>query len=173
MPEILVDLETTVTSPSGDEYCVQVVGESRSGMWEAWLEFVPLGDALNVLITKTETTQPTREGVLRWSRTLTSTYVEGAFERAVQPRGGRTLIRRHVATVSDVLVPFNPFEVLPLLGKGALRARLRILSRPELLAMIGNYDLNPAGKSLTRLSDSQLVTFIITALEVQTMPGRQ
>ena len=173
MPEILADLETTVTSPSGDEYYIQVVGESRSGVWVAWLEFVPHDNTLNVLITKTETTQPTREEVMRWSETLTATYLQGAFARAIQPRGGRTLIRRSVTTVTDALVPFNPFELLPLLGKAALRARLRVLSRPELLAMIRKYDLNPAGKNLTRLSDSQLVTFIVTALEVQTLQGRQ
>ena len=173
MPEILADLEMTVTSPSGEEYYVQVVGESRSDMWAAWLEFVPLDDTLNVLITKTETTQRSREEVVRWSETLTATYLQGAFARAIQPRGGRTLVRRYVTTVTDILVPFNPFELLPLLGKAALRARLRVLSRPELLAMIRKYNLNPAGKSLTRLSDSQLVTFIVTAVEVQTLQGRQ
>jgi hypothetical protein len=61
--------------------------------------------------------------------------------------------------------------VLPL-GKAALRARLRVLMRPELLAIIQNFDLNPAGKSLTRLSDSQLVTFIVTAVDVQALQGR-
>jgi hypothetical protein len=47
-----------------------------------------------------------------------------------------------------------------------------VLTRPELVAIIQNYDLNPAGKSLTRLSDSQLVTFIVTAVEVQALQGR-
>ena len=69
-------------------------------------------------------------------------------------------------------MPFDPFEVLPL-GKADLGARLRPLTRPELLAMIQKYDLNPAGKSLTRLSDSQLVTFIVTAVEVQALQGRR
>ena len=69
-------------------------------------------------------------------------------------------------------MPFDPFEVL-LLGDAALRARLRVLTRPELVAIVQNYDLNPAGKSLTRLSDSQLVTFIVTAVEVQALQGRR
>ena len=173
MPEIIADLETTVVSPQRIEYYVQVVGEQlSSGMWESWLEFVPLDDTLNVLITKTATTQSTREDVVHWSETLTMTYLQGAFDRAVQPRGGRTLVRRYVTTATDVLAPFDPFELLPLLGKAALRARLRPLSRPELLAMIRKYDLNPARKSLTRLSDSQLATFIVTAVEVQTVQGR-
>jgi hypothetical protein len=173
MPEIIADLETTVVSPQHVEYYVQVVGEQMSsGIWEAWLEFVPLDDTLTVLITKTETTQSTREDVVRWSETLTATDVQGAFAGAVQPRGGRTLVRRYVTTATAVLAPFDPFERLPLLGKAALRARLRTLSRPELLAIIRKYDLNPARTSLTRLSDSQLATFIVTAVEVQTVQGR-
>jgi hypothetical protein len=173
MPEIIADLEATVVSPHDAEYYVQIVGERMSnGVWEAWLEFVPLDDTLNVLITKTETTQSTREDVVRWSETLTATYVQGAFARALQPRGGRTLVRRYVTTAADVLVPLDPFELIALLGKAALRARLRVLSRPELLAMIRKYDLNPGRKSLTRLSDAQLVTFIVTAVEVQTVQGR-
>jgi len=173
MPEIIADLETTVVAPEDGEYYVQVVGEPlANGMWEAWLEFVPLDDTLNVLITKTETTQSTRDDVMRWSEALTATYVQGAFARAVQPRGGRTLVRRYVTTANDTLAPFDPFELLPLLGKATLRARLRSLPRPELLAMIKKYDLNPARKSLTRLSDSQLATFIVTAVEVQTVQGR-
>jgi len=173
MPEIIVDLETTVISPQQIEYYVQVVGEQlSSGMWEAWLEFVPLDDTLNVLITKTETTQSTREDVVHWSETLTRASLQGAFARTAQPRGGRTLVRRYVTTVTDALPPFDPFELLPLLGKAGLRARLRVLSRPELLATIRKYDLNPARKSLTRLSDLQLVTFIATAVEVQSFQGR-
>ena len=37
--------------------------------------------------------------------------------------------------------------------------------------MIGEYGLNPAAKSLVRLSDSQLVTFIVTAVDVQSARG--
>ena len=38
--------------------------------------------------------------------------------------------------------------------------------------MIESYDLNPAEKSLIRLTDSQLVTFVVTAVEVQAAQGR-
>jgi hypothetical protein len=164
MSEILADLDTTIVSPEGDEYYVQVVGEHLlTGMWEAWLEFVPLDDALEVLRTTTETTQTTREDVVRWSETLTQVYLQGAFARAVDISDGGSVVRNYATVIADVAVPFDPFEVLPL-GKPALRARLRVLTRSELLAIIQSFDLNPAGKSLTRLSDSQLVTFIVTAV---------
>jgi hypothetical protein len=172
MSEILADLDTTIVSPDGDEYYVQVVGEHLlTGMWEAWLEFVPLDDALEVLRTTTETSQTTREDVVRWSEMLTQVYLQGAFARAVHVSGGRGIVRNYETVIADVAVPFDPFEVLPL-GKAALRARLRVLTRPELVTMIQNYDLNPARKSLTRLSDSQLVTFIVTAVDVQALQGR-
>jgi hypothetical protein len=173
MPEIIAELETTIVSSQGDEYYVQVGGEQLpSGTWEAWLEFVPLDDALDVLLTKTETTQPNREEVVGWSQTLSDVYLQGAFARAVQASGGRTVVRNYETVITDVAVPFDPFEVFQL-GKPELRASLHPLTRPELLAMIQKYDLNPAGKSLTRLSDSQLVTFIATAVEVQTLQNHR
>lgn len=172
MPEILTELGTTIVSPDGDEYYVQVGGQLAAGVWEAWLEFVPLADELEVLLTKTETTQPTREDVVRWSETLTQVYLEGAFARALHVSDGRNVVRNYETVIADVAVPFDPFEMLPL-GKAALRTQLLVLTRPELVAMIQKYDLNPAGKSLTRLSNSQLVTFIVTAVEVQALQGRR
>jgi hypothetical protein len=169
MREAIVDLETTVVSPDGDEYYVQVAGEPRpDGMWEAWLEFIPVDDSVEVSRSGTETTQPTRDDVVRWSETLTDVYIQGAFTRAVEAREPLP-VSYPIATAS--VAPVDPFEVLPL-GKAALRARLRGLTRPELLATIEQYNLNPAVKDLTRLSDSQLVTFIVTAADVQALLGR-
>ena len=168
MSEIIADLDTTVTSSDGHEYYVQVAAEPlASGNWEAWLEFVPLEDSLDVLLTKTETTQPTRDDVVRWSTTLTPVFLEGAFARAARATG-RAVLRDYAMNATDVLVPFDPFEVLRL-GKLELRGRLGPLARVELLAMIEHYGLNPAGKSLARLTTSQLVTFIVTAVEVQSL----
>ena len=63
-------------------------------------------------------------------------------------------------------MPFDPFDVFRV-SELELRGRLRRLAGSELLAMIDRYALNNARKSLARLSDSQLVTFIVTAVEVQ------
>jgi len=173
MPVIIVDLERVVISPDGHEYYVQVSGEPvDTGMWEAWLEFVPLDDDLEVLLTNTETSQPTRDDVVRWSEMLTGVYLQGAFTRAVKASGGRSATVRQLTSTRNVFPPVDPFETLRL-GTPVLRARLRVLTRAELLATIENHGLNPAHKSLTRLSDSQLVTFIITATEVQALRGRR
>jgi hypothetical protein len=48
-----------------------------------------------------------------------------------------------------------------------------VRSRSELLAIIEQYGLNPAAKRLTWLSDSQLVTFIVTAVEVQALSRKR
>ena len=171
MSEIITDLDTTVASTDGHEYYVQVAGEQlASGVWEAWLEFVPLDDDLEVLSTQAETTQPTRDDVVSWSAALTGTYLQGAFGRALR-NTARLVVRDFTTEVAAISAPFNPFDVLPL-GKAELRARLRVLTRSELLGMIQSYDLNPAEKSLIRLTDSQLVTFIVTAVEVQAAQGR-
>ena len=171
MSEIIADLETTVASTDGLEYYVQVAGEPlASGTWEAWLEFVPFDDDLEVLSRQMETTQPTRDDVVSWSATLTGTYLEGAFARA-RGNTARLVVRDFATEIAEIPAAFDPFDVLPL-GKPELQARLRVLSRPELLGMISSYNLNPAEKSLIRLTDSQLVTFIVTAVEVQAVQGR-
>jgi hypothetical protein len=170
MREILADLERTVQSQDGDEYYGQVAGDQRPDeMWEAWLEFIPVDDSLEPLRTNVETTQPTREDVIRWFETLGDVYIQGAFTRAV--KGADAGVPVSYPTVTAGVAPLDPFEVLQL-GKATLRARLRRLMRPELLAIVEKYNLNPAGKDLSRLSDSQLVTFIVTAAEVQALLGK-
>jgi hypothetical protein len=170
MREIIVDLERTVLSAEGEEHYVQIAGEQRAdGMWEAWLEFIPVDDSVEPMRTGVETTQPAREDVVRWSETLTDVYVQGAFTRAITAADRYVPVSYPAVTANDA--PLDPFEVLQL-GKAALSARLRGLTRPELLAIIEKYKLNPAGKDLSRLRDSQLVTFIVTAADVQALLGR-
>jgi hypothetical protein len=173
MPEVITGFQTAIVSPRGDEYYVQVLAEQlASDLWEAWLEFVPVDDALDALLTKTETTQPTRDDVVHWAETLSETYLKGAFGRASTVNEGRRRVRDYpTTTVTEDVVPFDPFDVWSS-GTSALRVRLRALTRPELIAMIQTYDLNPGAKSLTRLSDAQLVTFIVTAVEVQVLQGK-
>ena len=64
----------------------------------------------------------------------------------------------------------DPFELLRA-SEAMLRVELQPLTRAELLAVIDAYDLNPPKQSLARLSDRQLITFIVTATKVQ-MTGR-
>jgi hypothetical protein len=48
-----------------------------------------------------------------------------------------------------------------------LRQELHALDRPRLLNIIAAFDLNPASKDVMALSDEQLVTFVVVAVEAQ------
>jgi hypothetical protein len=174
MPEIIAHLDYTVMDQTGRSYFVNVGGEhTGDGHWEAWLEFVPLDDT-ELLLTNTETIQPTRAAVAHWVETLGQPYIQGAFERATLQNA---LGRKRLSTATyepDTLgsIPaVDPFEILKL-GKHVLRVELEPLTRAELLTIIELHNLNPAHLSLVRLSTSQLVTFIVTATEAQLSQGR-
>jgi hypothetical protein len=181
MIELVADLAHRIVDASGSEYYVSVAAEQRTdGVWEAWLEYVPT-DESDALVTPTETTQPSRADVERWAAVLTDTYVEGAFDRAMRATIGtsaRILASRTgvdtavepagVASIEAELPdPFNLYSD----GVTNMRARLSVLPRSMLLKMIETFGLNPAGRSLAWLSNSQLVTFIMTAVEVQSASG--
>ena len=146
------------------------------GEWEGWLEYVPLDDT-DVLVTRTETTQSNRASLERWADALTETYLQGAFHRGIAATGdplfARVVARRaDLAAVTRATVELpDPFQLFEL-GSERMRARLSALPRSILLAIITAFELNPAGNSLAWLSDRQLVTFIVTATEVQIRQGR-
>jgi hypothetical protein len=70
------------------------------------------------------------------------------------------------------VAPASPEAVLDTFEIGSrsldvLRQELGALNRPRLLNIIAAYDLNPAGEDISWMTDAQLVTFIVTATEVQ------
>ena len=175
MSEIIAHLDYTVVDQRGRSYYVNVAGEHTSeGQWEAWLEFLPL-DETPPLLTDTETVQRTRTAVVHWAETLGEAYLQGAFERA---KVEEAVLAERLATGTyevgelGLTAAIDPFEVFRL-GKDVLRVELRPLTRAELLTIIQRHDLNPAGLSLSRLSTSQLITFIVTATEAQIAQGRR
>lgn len=176
MTELLADLDhRVVDGATSREYFVNVVGEQMSdGTWEGWLEFVPLDDTEPVL-TRTETRQHMRADVVQWANTVTEAYIQAAFDRAIrasEPVGiPRRVATPLVRTSTRAAAALDPFEHLRS-GEESLRARLQPLTRAELLAIIANYNLDPARLSLARLTDRQLVTFIVTATEVQHKLGK-
>lgn len=175
--EPIIDLPFRVLDSAGQEYYVSVAGEQRAdGRWEGWLEYVPF-DESDAFLTPTETTQSSRGALEQWAKGLEKTYVQGAFARAVAATtaaiSARLVARRSPtpALVAPTEVP-DPFEWFRA-GATNLRVRLAALTRPRLLEIIATHDLNPAGKSLAWLSDAQLVTFIVTAVEAQIRMGKR
>jgi len=177
MAEIIVHVPYKIADVQGREYYVSVAGNRRAdGEWEGWLEYVPL-DESDALITPTETTQTNRAALQHWAEVLSETYVQGAFARAVTATaaaaGARLVaarVDRAAAVAASVDLP-DPFQLITE-GREAMRARLNAWPRTILLNIIAASNLNPAGKSLAWLSDRQLVTFILTAVEAQLSAGR-
>ena len=104
--------------------------------------------------------------------------MQGAFRRAAvasaAPLPLRLVATRIDSTPAvvpsdDIPDPFAVFED----GVGVLRAHLNGLSRVALLQIIDRFGLNPARKSLAWLTDRQLVTFIVTAVEAQAVLSRR
>ena len=177
MPEAIAEPNYVVSDDSGRQYFPTVVAEPIAETWEAWLEFVPADDS-PPLLTNTETTQSTREDIVRWATLLDDVYIQGAFRRAVSAtasavRSPISVLSPPVAIDTTGAAAEDPFEMYRLGGKQGLRARLQPLTRTELLLIIDGFQLNPAQLSLARLTTSQLVTFIATAVEVQALQGRR
>ena len=182
MSEVIAELPYRLLDEDGGEYYVSVGAEPRmDGAWEAWLEYMPV-DESDPLLTPTETTQHTRADIVRWAETLSEIYVQGAFSRAVSATSDVLPGLRERISVAEAAaeaaidaaraeVP-DPFELYEN-GRPAMRLRLGGLPRATLLQIISEFGLNPAGKSLSWLSRNQLVTFIVTAVEVQTAMSRR
>ena len=144
--EPIAQLDIQVIASDGRSYFPNVVAEPNAEWrWEAWLEFVPL-DYAESLRTDTETTQASRDDVVRWASTLTETFIDGAFRRAgpISGRIGRAAVAAvnhpDIVATSAALDPFALYRE----GRNALRTALLPLTRAELLTVISLYGLNPA-----------------------------
>jgi hypothetical protein len=180
MAEVLTAFDATVSDELGT-YEARAVGRpAADGMWEGWIEFVPADGRGDVLVTGVETTQPERTHLAYWATGLTPIYLEGALRRARTPTTVRVRTlpqaasdapapRTVTAPVAGAPVPaavLDPFEI----GERSLDVlaqELRALNRPRLANIIAAYGLNPGGEDLSGMTDAQLATFIVVAVETQ------
>src|SRR6478672_6865236 len=83
MAEVLVDFASNVASGS-DTYHPRAIGRlADDGMWEGWLEFLPVG-AGEPAIGPVESRQPERDHLIYWATGLTPVFLEGALRRALK-----------------------------------------------------------------------------------------
>jgi hypothetical protein len=179
--EVLREFDEPIAHRSGTHHA-RVVGRlAEDGMWEGWLEFVPIEPGgRSIAVSPVESRQPERGYLEYWAQGLSVVYAEGALDRALHPMTLRTRVagtplserptpRPVTTTPVHVVGPepvLDPFEV----GRrnlDILRQELHALDRPRLLNIIAAFHLNPASKDVTALSDGQLVTFIVVAVEAQ------
>lgn len=83
MSESLVKFDESISDPTGARYFAQAVGRERDdGLWEGWVEFLPVKAGAEPLQSDRETTQPNRTTLEYWAQGLTRVYLMGALERA-------------------------------------------------------------------------------------------
>jgi hypothetical protein len=184
MAEVLVTFDQPVGDDLG-EYQARAIGRlAKDGMWEGWLEFVPIDGTGEVLTGSVESRQPEREHLEYWATGLHHVFLEGALQRARKP----ITVRVHTVEVpySDApaprdvpatrVMPPGPEPVLDPFEIGSrnldiLRQELHALNRPRLLNIITAYDLNPRGEDISWMSDLQLIHFIVVAVDAQLTQG--
>jgi hypothetical protein len=185
MAEVLVAYETSVSDDSGS-YRARAVGRrANDGMWEGWLEFLPLKGKAEAIVGPIESRQPEPEHLTYWATGLTPVFLEGALWRAKRPITVRTRVveeplstapaPRAVTTTLRSPRPeavLDPFEVASHSGLDLLAQELRALNRPRLLNIIAAFDLNPGGEDVSWMSDPQLARFIVVAVEAQSSRAR-
>ena len=83
MSETLVKIDETFADSTGARYFVSAMGRQRDdGLWEGYLEFLPVSETAEVISSDRETTQPNRKAVDYWAQGLTRVYLSGALDRA-------------------------------------------------------------------------------------------
>ena len=81
--ELIHEHHARIHTPDGLSYVPRTYAIGRTdGIWEAWLEFLPLDPGAPALRTDRETTQASREALATWAAGLEPAYLEGAFTRA-------------------------------------------------------------------------------------------
>jgi hypothetical protein len=180
MAEVLRSFDEPIAHAKGI-FHARVVGRlAEDGMWEGWMEFVPTSPGGGeVAVSSVESRQPEREHLQYWADGLTVVYAEGSLDRALRPIVVRTRVAE--APASDRPAPrvvaapprysgpepvLDPFDVG---GRNLeiLRQELHALDRQRLFNIIDAYVLNPGKSDLTAMSDEQLITFIVVAVDAQ------
>ena len=181
MAEVLFEYQPLFTGPDGRVFRARACGgEMNGGMWEGWIEFVPV-DGGNALRSRRETTQPNRTDTLYWATGLSGVYLEGAFDRALnplvvtvppppEPPAYEEPARPYEVEVSvrtqgeAILDPFSVFDK----GEDLLRRQLGALSPWHLVNIVDAYDLSDEDPAvLGRLARQTLVELIVSAVRRQ------
>ena len=163
MAEVLVEFSDPVKADDGRVFVAQACGsEMHSGLWQGWIEFVPVGGGDPLRSTRA-TTQPNRQDTLYWATGLTPVYLEGALQRTLRPLGKAPASDQPVAAFFDgpaaaedlpraggasVLNPFSLYRK----GESLLRRQLGALSGWHLVNIIDTHGLSE--ESLTVLNAS-------------------
>jgi len=182
--EVLVEFTEPVASEAGDDYIARACGgEMPDGMWQGWLEFLPIGEG-DPIRSGRETTQPNRTDTVYWATGLTPIYLEGALHRALTPLV-RPPVRDTPAPIFDGPAPnlaevdapdlaevdpnadsiLNPFSVYRK-GETLLRKQLSAFSSWHLVNIIRNHRLSTADQAtLDAMPPAALIELIVHSVK--------
>lgn len=162
MSEVLVVFDAQLTSPDGRRWTAQSCGGiADDGLWEGWLEFLPVAGGDSPVRTPRETEQPNRDLLMYWAQGLTAVYLDGALGRALESQGttrrkkveaqpafaspARTAQARSSLTMPHAIL--NPFDVYQE-GADVLVAQLGALDTARLRDMAVAYGFAAPSESM-------------------------
>ena len=181
MSEVVVKFDEPITGTNGSSYFAQAVaGERSDGLWEGWIEFLPVSDDGEALASERETTQPNRTNLEYWAQGLTRVYLEGALQRAAAaaapavqkpaeddtPVFGRPANHHRAPPASAQRVRpraiLDPYSVYTQ-GEDVLRSELGALSRSHVESIVDAYGFSPTDSpaDISAMSQQTLVDAII------------
>lgn len=174
MAEVLHDFGL-ITTTEGNTYHVRACGSLLDdSRWQGWLEFEPLGGG-ETLRSGRETTQPNRADTIYWATGLTTVFIEGSLNRALNPLvrtvaappprpafdGPAPPAEVRVGPTTSVLNPFSVYRK----GEGLLRDQLHALSSWHLVNIILDHELSHmAVDDLNALPAPDLIELIVTSV---------
>lgn len=176
MAEVLATFPESLLGSDGVVYRAQAAGAVGSdGVWEGWIEFIPVDGGGASLRTPRETTQPNRTDAAYWATGLSGIYLEGALERALkgssphvtppasvfeEPASGDGRFVE-VPVVDTVLDPFEVYRN----GETVLRRRLSALEAWHLVNIVVKHRLSDTSSAaLEQLSAAALIEIIVTGV---------
>jgi hypothetical protein len=180
IPQTLLRYPRPINTNDGRAYEARACGsEGRGGIWEAWIEFVPV-DGGKPVRSPRETTQPNLVDTEYWATGLTDVFLEGALQRALNPltpTPGSPLPPPHFdgpansarpaggdEPPSSVLDPFSVYTK----GEPVLRKQLAALSAWHLVNIILAYELADDNRAaLSWLPAPALIEKIVTGVQAE------
>jgi hypothetical protein len=177
--EVLITFSEPIQSRSGDVFIARAcAGSTDTGMWEGWIEFLPVGGGEPIQSGR-ETTQPNRGDAEYWASGLAPVYLEGALERALHPltkvvvsSPEPTLSHPRSHATAPAAAPaaesvLNPFSVFRK-GEALLRRQLAALSGWHLVNIIVAHELSQQDPAaLTATPDDVLVELIVSEVRAR------
>lgn len=189
MSEVLVKFDEAIEGSDGRKYFAQTAAREREdGLWEGWLEFIPVNETGAALASERETTQPNRVDTRYWAEGLTNVYLQGALQRALDlaetrrpqgapereaPRFARPAVRQRLDEAGEITPHpiLDPFSVYAQ-GEDVLRNQLIALSRPQVESIVTAYGFSPSDSpaDIATAPEQKLIDAIVEGVRDRELP---